>query len=84
MWESSVRSNECNGPIGWDRVGRGPHTIPNPTPTTGQRGMFGRYCVHMHFMGECPHCLVKGNAIEFGMQRGIVVRQPEPEPEPPA
>lgn len=39
----------------------------------GQRGITGRYCMHMHLMKECPNCLVKGNAIEFSQQRGIVV-----------
>lgn len=39
----------------------------------GQRGVKGKYCVHMHMMSNCPDCLVKGNAVEFGQQRGITI-----------
>ena len=39
----------------------------------GQRGTLGRYCLHLHLMARCPQCLLRGNAIEFGHQRGIVV-----------
>ena len=39
----------------------------------GQRGIMGRYCLHLHLVGHCPNCLFKGNAVEFGHQRGIVV-----------
>ena len=27
----------------------------------------------MHQMGECADCLFRGNAVEFGQQRGITV-----------
>ena len=39
----------------------------------GQRGVFGKYCAHFHEMGACPSCKFDGNAIEFGMQRAVVV-----------
>lgn len=27
----------------------------------------------MHLISACPTCLFKGNAVEFGTQRGLVV-----------
>ena len=39
----------------------------------GQRGVKGKYCMHLHYMNQCPSCLLRSNAIEFGQQRGIVV-----------
>lgn len=39
----------------------------------GQRGVEGKYCLHFHQMGECPDCIYRNNAIENGMQRGIIV-----------
>ena len=41
----------------------------------GQRGIRGRYCVHMHFLGQCPDCLVHGNAVESSQQRGVIVHE---------
>jgi hypothetical protein len=39
----------------------------------GQRGVMGKYCLHFHLAQQCPDCVLRGNAIEHGMQRGIVV-----------
>jgi hypothetical protein len=39
----------------------------------GQRGVLARYCVHFHLMQKCPDCLLRGNAVENGHQRGIVI-----------
>ena len=39
----------------------------------GQRGIAARYCAHMHLAGDCPGCLVSGNAFEHSQQRGLVV-----------
>jgi hypothetical protein len=39
----------------------------------GQRGVLGKYCLHLHVVGHCPGCRFAGNAIEYGHQRGIVV-----------
>jgi hypothetical protein len=39
----------------------------------GQRGVLGKYCMHYHLMGDCPECIMDGNAIEFGHQRALVV-----------
>lgn len=41
----------------------------------GQRGVKGKYCMHLHYMNQCPNCLLRGNAIEFSQQRGIVVHE---------
>ena len=39
----------------------------------GQRGVLGKYCMHLHRMGRCEACSLVGNAVEFGQQRGIVI-----------
>jgi hypothetical protein len=41
----------------------------------GQRGIKGKYCLHFHYAGICHGCAFRGNAIEFGQQRGIVVHE---------
>jgi hypothetical protein len=42
----------------------------------GQRGISGKYCVHMHYMGESGRdSLVHGNAIENSQQRGVVIHE---------
>jgi len=41
----------------------------------GQRGIQGKYCVHFHYMDDCPSCVLRGNALEFGQQRGIVIHE---------
>eukprot|EP01097_Dermamoeba_algensis_P002778 TRINITY_DN2100_c0_g1_i1.p1 TRINITY_DN2100_c0_g1~~TRINITY_DN2100_c0_g1_i1.p1 ORF type:complete len:1249 (-),score=295.24 TRINITY_DN2100_c0_g1_i1:103-3849(-) len=39
----------------------------------GQRGVLAKYCVHLHNLNKCPTCVIKGNAIEYSHQRGIVI-----------
>jgi len=39
----------------------------------GQRGVEGKYCLHLHKMKACPTCLYHGNAIENSHQRGIII-----------
>lgn len=39
----------------------------------GQRGILGKYCLHFHLLRDCADCRFVGNAVEFGMQRGIVI-----------
>ena len=36
-------------------------------------GEKGRYCLHLHHIGHCPDCLFEGNAIEHGIEKGVVV-----------
>jgi len=56
-------------------IGGGVHKIRHArVEKCGQRGVFGKYCAHFHEMGVCgENCVFEGNAVEFGMQRGIVV-----------
>jgi hypothetical protein len=39
----------------------------------GQRGILGRYCLHLHYRGNCPNCQICNNAIEYSQQRGVVI-----------
>lgn len=39
----------------------------------GQRGIEGKYCFHLHQIGDCPGCLYQNNAVEYSMQRGLIV-----------
>jgi len=39
----------------------------------GQRGVEGKYCLHLHQLGSCPDCLLRNNAIENSQGRGIIV-----------
>lgn len=39
----------------------------------GQRGIEGKYCLHLHHMEDCPDCLFRNNAVEFSVQRGLIV-----------
>jgi len=41
----------------------------------GQRGIMGKYCLHFHYMNQCPDCILRGNALEFSQQRGIVIHE---------
>jgi parallel beta-helix repeat protein len=33
----------------------------------------GRYCLHFHVMGDCPDCLLRGNAIDDAHFYGVSV-----------
>jgi len=39
----------------------------------GQRGIDGKYCLHLHRLSSCPKCEFSNNAIENSHQRGIIV-----------
>ena len=39
----------------------------------GQRGILGKYCLHLHQLRECPDCLLDGNVIEYSHNRGVVI-----------
>lgn len=81
---STVGCN-CNADIGRTTCTFGLHTIMSGqgvmrmqytrVEKCGQRGVRGKYCMHLHYMAQCPECLFKGNAIEFGQQRGIIVHE---------
>ena len=31
----------------------------------GQRGILGKYCIHLHWMQKCKDCKIIGNAVKF-------------------
>jgi hypothetical protein len=76
---------ECHCGNGRTQCTLGLHTIMHGKGTLkmshsrvekcGQRGIAGRYCVHMHFAEQCPDCLVHGNAVESSQQRGVIVHE---------
>jgi len=39
----------------------------------GQRGVLGRYCLHLHLLKSCARCLFRGNFVTQSFQRGVVV-----------
>ena len=39
----------------------------------GQRGILGKYCLHLHLISKCPECKIIGNAVEYGHQRGTII-----------
>lgn len=39
----------------------------------GQRGILGKYCIHLHLLHQCPECEIIGNAFEYGHQRGTTI-----------
>jgi len=41
----------------------------------GQRGILGKYCIHLHQLGSCVKCSILGNAVENSQHRGIVVHE---------
>lgn len=47
----------------------GQSAAPPPLGT----GVMGRYCLHMHHLSHCPKCYLEGNAIEHGIEKGVVV-----------
>lgn len=57
-----------------DTAGSGVTDIQNVrVEKCGQRGILGRYCLHLHYRGNCPQCQIRNNAIEYSQQRGIVI-----------
>eukprot|EP00122_Pirum_gemmata_P002882 Pgem_evm1s2600 len=39
----------------------------------GQWDVLARYCIHFHEIGNCPDCVVKGNAVVGSYQSGITL-----------
>lgn len=42
------------------------------TPPLGT-GVTGRYCLHLHHLSHCPDCLLEGNAVEHGIEKGVTL-----------
>ena len=63
---------------GYDGVMRVSHTRvewcgQSAAPPPHGYGKKGRYCLHMHHLSHCPSCLFEGNAIEHGVEKGVVL-----------
>eukprot|EP00931_Biecheleriopsis_adriatica_P054763 TRINITY_DN32266_c0_g1_i1.p1 TRINITY_DN32266_c0_g1~~TRINITY_DN32266_c0_g1_i1.p1 ORF type:complete len:1098 (+),score=130.59 TRINITY_DN32266_c0_g1_i1:50-3343(+) len=66
-----------------DISGQGFHTLMTGTgymkvsytriEKCGQLNRMGRYCLHFHLMGRCPHCQFQGNAVLNAKQVGITI-----------
>jgi len=70
---TSVKSS-CTMGLHTKMIGGGAHVVSNARiEKCGQRGVFGKYCAHWHEVGECEDCLFENNAVEFGVQRGLIV-----------
>jgi len=75
----------CNPTISRSKCTIGLHTIMNGfgllqieytrIEKCGQRGIQGKYCLHFHYMNQCPKCRFIGNAIESSQQRGIIIHE---------
>ena len=37
------------------------------------RVALGEYCLHLHLVGDCPTCAVRGNVVEGGVNKGITI-----------
>ena len=82
----NIQSDHCSC---WDSINRkvctlGLHTIAIGTGSVlslqytrvekcGQRGVLGKYCIHLHLITKCPDCKIIGNAVEYGHQRGAII-----------
>lgn len=71
--ENNVRT-QCTRGLHTAMVGNGTYRLQyTRIEKCGQRGMIGKYCVHMHLLRRCPNCLIQGNSVEYSHQRGIVI-----------
>ena len=81
----SVMGCNCNPAIGRTQCTLGLHTVLSGpglmrmqyirVEKAGQRGIRGKYPLHLHYVNKCPDCLFQGNAVEFSQQRGIIVHE---------
>ena len=37
------------------------------------RVALGEYCLHLHLVGDCPSCAMRGNVVEGGVNKGITL-----------
>jgi hypothetical protein len=75
--DPSINRSKCT--VGLHVVAMGAGSVLHISHTRiekcGQRGIKGKYCLHLHLISECPNCVLQGNAVEYGHQRGIVIHQ---------
>lgn len=73
-WKDIGR-NQCT--VGLHTAAIGPGSVLSLQYTRvekcGQRGILGKYCVHLHLISNCPDCKIIGNAVEYGHQRGTTI-----------
>ncbi|CAF4040020.1 unnamed protein product [Adineta steineri] len=72
---SSIQRTKCT--LGLHTAAVGPGSVLSLQYTRiekcGQRGILGKYCVHLHLVRKCPDCKIIGNAFEYGHQRGTAI-----------
>ncbi len=84
--QDRIQSDHCScwGNIGRTKCTAGLHIIGDGVGTVlslqytrvekcGQRGILGKYCIHLHLIQKCKDCKIIGNAVEYGHQRGTVI-----------
>lgn len=73
-WDG-INRNKCT--LGLHTIASGPGAVLSLQHTRiekcGQRGILGKYCVHLHLNTKCSDCKIIGNAIEYGHQRGTTI-----------
>ncbi|CAF1388475.1 unnamed protein product [Adineta ricciae] len=73
-WDS-IRRTQCT--VGLHTAALGSGSVLSLQHTRiekcGQRGILGKYCVHLHLLKSCPECKIIGNAFEYGQQRGTAI-----------
>ncbi|CAF0723862.1 unnamed protein product [Adineta steineri] len=72
---NSIQRTKCT--LGLHTAAVGPGSVLSLQYTRiekcGQRGILGKYCVHLHLVKKCPDCKIIGNAFEYGHQRGTTI-----------
>ena len=72
---NSINRSKCT--LGLHTVATGPGSVLSLQHTRiekcGQRGILGKYCIHLHLITKCADCKIVGNAIEYGHQRGTTL-----------
>ncbi|CAF1388780.1 unnamed protein product [Rotaria magnacalcarata] len=70
-----ISRNKCT--LGLHTIAVGPGSVLSLQYTRiekcGQRGILGKYCVHLHLITKCSDCKIIGNAVEYGHQRGTTI-----------
>ncbi|CAF1148840.1 unnamed protein product [Rotaria sordida] len=73
-WKN-INRNQCT--LGLHTIAIGPGSVLSFQYTRiekcGQRGILGKYCVHLHLISNCSDCKIIGNAFEYGHQRGTTI-----------
>ncbi len=72
---NNINRHKCT--VGLHTIATGPGSVLSLQYTRiekcGQRGILGKYCVHLHLINKCSDCKIVGNAVEYGHQRGTTI-----------